>query len=85
MTYEELWAAQVRLKASQFATMYNTLQHLIRSRTKAGEIYGNVYIEHLFLLKDIEVDTPVIKVKVRIYRDNREVNHKTLIHFVTKR
>lgn len=85
MTYEELWAAQVRLKASQFATMYHTLQHLIGSRTKVGEIHGNVYIDHLHLLKDISVDTPVIKVNVRGYRGNREIRPRTLIYFLTKR
>lgn len=89
MTYEELWAAQVRTRARGFAHVYSTLQHLIKSRTKAGHIHGyykedcipggdylwNKRIRH-------ESDTIKVTIVIQAYPPN---NRSLSIHFCTKR
>lgn len=44
MTYEDLWAAQVRARALTRSDIYCALQSEIRSRTKAGHISGFIKI-----------------------------------------
>ena len=44
MTYEELWAAQVRAKATTRHDIYCALQGELKSRTKLGHISGFVKI-----------------------------------------
>lgn len=90
MTYEELWSAQVRTKARAFAHMYSTLQHLIKSRTKAGYIHG--YYEEDCLPggdyqwgKQIKHESDFIKVNITIHSYPPRGNRRLLIHFCTKR
>lgn len=44
MTYEELWAAQVRAKALTRHDIYCALQNELKSRTRAGCVSGMVRI-----------------------------------------
>lgn len=90
MTYEELWVAQVRTKAEAFTHVYSTLQHLIKSRTKAGHIhgyykedcdYGNAYLQD----KKIIHDSDAIKVNIAVHKNPIRGNRYLLIHFCTKR
>lgn len=86
MTYDDLWSAQVRTKARAFAHAYSTLQHLLKSRTKAGYIHGyfSEVNNEMHGFKDIEHESDTIKLKVWVVPyppDNREFR----IHFVTKR
>lgn len=86
MTYEELWGAQVRTKARKFATVYSTLQNLIKSRTKAGFIHGyfSTVDNEMHSFKRIEHESATIKVKIWVvnYPPN---NTELRMHFVTKR
>lgn len=89
MTYEELWTAQVRTKARTFAHVYSTLQHLIKSRTKAGYIHG-YYKEDCIpgdyqWDKQIKHDSDSIKVNIAIHSYPPRGNHYLSIHFCTKR
>lgn len=90
MTYEELWIAHVRTKARAFAHIYSTLQHLIKSRTKAGHIHG-YYTEDCTNERDynwdkvIKHDSANIKVGIAINTYNATRSRQLLIHFVTKR
>lgn len=79
MTYEELWAAQVRTRAQRFVELYTTLQHLIKSRTKLGYISGGAQLFNDF--KDKVIDTPVITV---IIRSNKQ-SCFSYVKFKTKR
>lgn len=82
MTYEDLWAAHVVKKARIRADIYNHLQSMIKSRTKAGYTNGVTYLEMYgadFKPK-WEVNTPVICVMVEpTYRG------RLSIAFFTKR
>lgn len=86
----ELHTAQVRTRARQFAHVYNKLQHLINSRTKAGHING-AYVEDVvddqtaWRSLDIKVDTDVIKVTIKCYCRPPQYDKKLVIHFATKR
>ncbi|UEN68820.1 gp24 [Shigella virus Moo19] len=90
MTYEELWAAQVRSKARAFAHVYSTLQHLIKSRTKAGHIHG-YYKEDCIPDGDylwdkrIRHESDIIKVNIAIHSYPPRGNRYLSIHFYTKR
>lgn len=90
MTYEELWSAQVRTKARAFAHVYSTLQHLIKTRTKAGHIYG-YYEEDCKSNNDYQWDKKIkhesdsIKVSIAIYKNPVRNSRYLLIHFCTKR
>lgn len=44
MTYEELWAAQVRARALTRHDIYRALQNELKGRTKLGHISGLVKI-----------------------------------------
>ena len=44
MTYEDLWAAQVRARALTRHDIYNALQAELKSRTQLGHISGFVKI-----------------------------------------
>lgn len=90
MTYEELWSAQVRTKARAFAHIYSTLQHLIKSRTKAGYIHG-YYIEDCLpggdyqWNKKIIHESDAIKVNIAVHINPVRGNRYLLIHFYAKR
>lgn len=86
MTYEELWGAQVRTKAEVFAYAYSTLQHLLKSRTKAGYIHGyfREVKNDMYAFKKIEHESDTIKVKMWIER-HPPSNTEFRIHFITKR
>ncbi len=88
MTYEELWAAQVRTRARCFAHIYSRLQHLIKSRTKAGYIHGFYSDNEKDCLMQVSnlinhnSDTIKVAVSVVAYPPN---NRELRIHFITKR
>lgn len=86
MTYEELWAAQVRTKAEAFAYAYSNLQHLLKSRTKAGHIHGffSEVKNDMYAFRKVEHESDSIKVRMWALRYPPN-NTEFRIHFITKR
>lgn len=86
MTYEELWAAQVRTKAAKFAYAYSKLQHLIKRRTMAGYIHGNFSEVQgdMWDFKEIHHESDTIKVRMWVKRYPPS-NTEFRINFITKR
>lgn len=69
MTYEELWAAQVRARALVKHDVYRALQDEIKSRTQLGHVSGFVKIPNRghvwpYRKNGINYDSPHISVRV---------------------
>lgn len=87
MTYEELWAAQVRARALTRHDIYRALQDELKNRTKLGHISGFVKIPLRskvwpYRRKGNEFDGNGLYVRID-YRDHAEDNIR--IAFWTKR
>lgn len=80
--YQELYSAHVRRRAEEFADVYQTLQHLIKSRTKAGYIDGFADLKYLYKEHFTLLDNDVMKVVITA---KSRTTGKSGIWFGTKR